>query len=100
MSDERQSDLNSFIGMWKKTSKNGVDYLTCVMNQEKHGEMLRQMLKDLEEGPLSMMAFRVKQKKTDKSPDWTLSYSKMQAAKPVDTSTPPPMTGAVDDIPF
>lgn len=103
MSTDGKSDLNNFCGMWKKTSGKGTDYLTSVLTEEKHGEILRQLLKDLSEGAVNLMAFRVANKKTDRSPDWSLSYSKIVAQKPVTpASAPQPTTasGAVDDIPF
>lgn len=101
MSDDKKWDATNFCGMWKKTSKNGNVYMSSVLTKERHSDMLRQLLKDLEDGAVNLMAFKVNNKAKETSADWSLSYSKIAPATPAEpTQAPPPMTGAVDDIPF
>ena len=97
----KNDDFIPFTGMWKKTSKNGTDYLSAMFTKEKHGDMLKKLIADLEQGPVNLMAFRTKEKKSDKSPDWNLSYAVMKPLEQAQPSSPPPSQGTPDDdIPF
>lgn len=57
---EEKKTFLPFGGLWKRTSKKGEDYLSGSMNG------------------LSLMIFKNKEKKNDKSPDYYMSLAKYE----------------------
>lgn len=98
--DNRKSDFNDLTGLWLKKSKAGQDYMS-VFFTDKHIEALEKLVNHLKSGgKANGMIFRVKNKKNEKSPDYSMSWTPVEEQKMVQQSNPAPQTGAVDDIPF
>lgn len=66
MANEKESKLINATGLWKNKDKNGNTYLTGLM------------------GGVRVLVFPVKEKKSDKHPDYTLCFTanEPQEAKP------------------
>ena len=93
MPDYEQTELISITGLWKKTSKNGKDYLSA---------KLRSTVR-LNEGEM-LMVFKNTNKKTDTQPDWNLYVKrKLDTQKPLLTEgemKSADSTPSQEEIPF
>ena len=102
MSDDNQkSKFNDITGLWLKKSAAGQDYMSVMFTADRHLENLEKLVAHLKSGGRANgMIFRVKPKKTEKSPDYSMSWTPIEEQNMVQQSNPAPQTGAVDDIPF
>lgn len=83
------------MGTWKSHSS--------VLNAERHLDVLKQMVKDLEEAGVLFLRLKKPREMKEKSPDMYLTYQKGQkqgeASQPK-SNTPAKPASDADDIPF
>ena len=79
--------MNIGVG-WKKQSKGGKDYISCILQSP-----------FLPGGEVRFAIFRVDEKKSDKSPDYNIVWGGIIKPKTGEGADVPPPPGD-DDIPF
>lgn len=103
MADEKKSDFNDITGLWLKESAGGTKYMNSQLTKDKHLEKLEKLVADLKaEGTLYLSLWKVKNKTTDKSPDYSLCYTKPRKteAGPARQAQSAQPAQADEDIPF
>lgn len=64
----------NFTGLWKRTSKNGLEYLSASCSVDD----LIKLLQQIKTAKVNVMAFKNKQRDGRKDPDWQISLGEFQ----------------------